>query len=372
MQRALGMDGVTESTDLPPPTLDTLPIEVVQQILSVAASTTTADALSLTNSGLCRTVSNATADVLLPVFSLPQREIGMCCPAAVVALDGDTLRKTARLGHAMVVFAERLGQRDAILELEILELPAWGALQVGILTSGADGKIGSLGSSVGWCRRWFDGVGRVHERDGERDGVEKVSMCGERAQVGDKLGVCYFASTNEVGFALNGALMGPALPLPLPPRNEDRRLHFFARFDCVEGTVARVVSERTAPIDRATIRASADAYVPRTPPGPTTLLARTVGPDSRCLEIPIETSYDECTVADLQKGVLYAIGADEWHEVELRVPDETRVSGTRLINGYAADASWKGRKLAEVGIGFEPRTGCQERDVLVSVPHLIS
>ena len=52
------------------------------------------------------------------------------------------------------------------------------------------------------------------------------------------------------------------------------------------------------------------------------MLARTVGPDSRCLEIPIETSYDECTVADLQKGVLYAIGADEWHEVELRVPDE--------------------------------------------------
>ena len=137
------MDGVTESTDLPP-TLDTLPIEVVQQILSVAASTTTADALSLTNSGLCRTVSNATADVLLPVFSLPQREIGMCCPAAVVALDGDTLRKTARLGHAMVVFAERLGQRDAILELEILELPAWGALQVGILTSGADGKVSIL------------------------------------------------------------------------------------------------------------------------------------------------------------------------------------------------------------------------------------
>ena len=116
------MDGVTESTDLPP-TLDTLPIEVVQQILSVAASTTTADALSLTNSGLCRTVSNATADVLLPVFSLPQREIGMCCPAAVVALDGDTLRKTARLGHAMVVFAERLGPEhdDALDAIEQAE-----------------------------------------------------------------------------------------------------------------------------------------------------------------------------------------------------------------------------------------------------------
>ena len=42
------MDGVTASTDLPAPTLDTLPIEVVQQILSVAASTTTAG-LSLTN-----------------------------------------------------------------------------------------------------------------------------------------------------------------------------------------------------------------------------------------------------------------------------------------------------------------------------------
>ena len=204
-------------------------------------------------------------------------------------------------------------------------------------------------------------------------GEYRVSLCGERVRAGDRLGVVYLASRHAVGFTLNGALMAPPTLLPrdaaIPASPRGRRLHFYARFDCVAGTAARVVRERAAPLDTACLLASAEHYVPRPPEGPPTLLVRTVGPDSYGFVVPLSP---EATVAELQEMVLSHLGVDNFHSVELRVTGHACASGTRLLNGPFAQCDPATTRLCDVGLGYEKGSGCQLRDLLVSMPHLIS
>lgn len=377
--------------------LDSLPLEVLQQCLCEAACARTADALAQTNKRLYMLLT-FDREQILPMSTHPERSLGMCCPDNVVRWNASegTLLKTPRLGHPAIIFAEPLRRRSLLLELLLEELPSVGGVQLGVIASGLDGCIGSDDSTVGWCRRWFDGTGRAHARDGEGDGGYSVKLCGERVREGDRIGVCYLAASWAVGFTLNGVLMSDPLPLPTdgdahrgraPPPIPSllRRLHFYCRFDCVDGTRVRVLRDRTGFVDEATLRASVNAYVPRPPPAhhpPKSVLVRTVGPDSRYHVVALDPR--SATVGDLHAAVLQALGVDDWHSLELRVSTvgltaaKSSASQTRLLLGThtrlneGEGAAQMAVPLTEIGLGVEDATGRQLRDLIVSVPHLIS
>ena len=360
-----------------PACLDSLPLEIIQQIMCAAGgagSAESADALTCVNRKLSTLTSSSQSGVL-PIFSSPDSTMNLCCSDGVVRWDASTgtLRKTSRLGNPVIVFAQPLCRRSLLLELQLEHLPTVGGIQVGVLRDAPY-------SANGEVLHWFDGAGRVNSRDGSNDFI--VSLFGERLRSGDKLGVCYLAAERAVGFTLNdGGLMGP--PLPLPPPDSQLSLRFYCRFDCVEGTEARVIRSRTALLDSASLIASAAAYVPRPPcaPADRTVLVRTLGPDSRCFVIAIDP--ERATVSELHEQVLIALKVDAWHVVELRVTEARTSSGTRLIygererdphdrSGVRLTLDPKRTLLCDAGIGFDSASGNQLRDVLVSLPHMIS
>ena len=312
----------------------------------------------------------------------PSHDSHLTAKENVVAWDGPsgTLRKTARLGASDVMFAERLHRRDVLLELQLESLPTVGGIWLGVMIFKHENE-----NPCG--QRWCDGTGRVHARD--EDGTYNVGLCGERVREGDVLGVCWLPSTGQVGFTLDGVLMGAPLPLPAGRFFA----HFYTRLDCVEGTQARIVRRRNAPLDRRALLASAEAFVPR-PLGdsPPTVLVRTVGPDSHYHAIAVDP--DRASVLELHEKVLEALGIDSWRAIELRVsravspsgsgvarrtsPSDGRtrsssnVTGTRALNGPYACGEMASTMLAECDLGYDKKTGCQLCDIIVSEPHLIS
>ena len=345
-----------------PTSLESLPPECLQQILCVAGCARTADALSATSQRIHCTLLD---EGILPIVTSPAADQSFASAKQnIVAWDASArmLRKTARLGTTNIIFAERLHQRNVLLELAIEELPSVGGVWLGINTYKNE-KETRCG------QRWCDGTGRVHARDD--DGTYTVELCGQRVREGDVVGVCFLPSNRQVTFTLNGARMGPALPLP-----EERFFaHFYARFDCVEGTRARVVHDRNAPLDLRALLSTSSSVLPRAPLAPCeTVLVRTVGPDSRYYEIRVDP--ERASVADLHERILEALAIDSWRTIELRVSTSgssaSNMTGTVALNGPYARGDEATTLLRDCGLGFDCATGAQRHDIIVSEPHLIS
>jgi len=158
-------------TEVLPASLEVLPSSLLQLILCFCGSTRAADALGCVSRALRAHDSPAGGELLYPVFSPPVFP-GSCSPS-VVSYDERTglLRKTPRLGNPLVMFGEPVRpsvRRGGLLEIQVHCLPSVGGIQLGVSGTSAAQQQQGGGSTTGSARFWFDGAGRVHVLDGER------------------------------------------------------------------------------------------------------------------------------------------------------------------------------------------------------------
>mmetsp|Transcript_1455 Transcript_1455/g.2838 ORF Transcript_1455/g.2838 Transcript_1455/m.2838 type:complete len:491 (+) Transcript_1455:78-1550(+) len=356
------------------PALDKLPLALLQRILCMTGSLRASAILSQTCRALRRPYlpEDATrCGLAVPLCCRPGTH---SCDASVVAWDEAkrSLRKTARIGHPLLIFSDELlnGSTAVLLELEVTSLAgSVGGVQLGVLAAVRDPASYATPSLSATERCWIDGLGCLHMGSGVSMQHEWVhAPHGDRLRQGDRLGVLFIALLHEIriGFTRDGALVGPTVPLR-PACNDGGRLrgyYFFVQLDTVEGIEVRLVP-RTTPVDVGAVlrtRAPLRPLAPHEPP----LVVRTVGPDSQGMGIGLHPH--SARVRDLRAACALKLGCEP-SQVALRV--ENVLGNTKRAPSTSRLLHDDDEKLSSAGIWLQPN-GCHMSHLIAHVPHMIS
>jgi len=219
----------------PPPTLESLPATVLEQILCAGGSLQAASHLAA-----CSTALRAVAAADCCGGALPVEDKPAFWDATLVSWDEATrtLRRTPRPGYAQVVFAQRLG-RSAVLELELLTAPPAG-LAFGVLQE----RPGALAMK----RVEFQSHGAVARVN--RSHTELCRYGSRRLRAGDVVGCCFDAATRRVAWTIGGRRVGEAVELL---EGRSTCLAFFVRMDSTSWPTQAVrlvpAAARRVPLD---------------------------------------------------------------------------------------------------------------------------
>jgi len=363
--------------------LEALPDTVLHLIVCLAGSLAAVRSLSctcVTLRGFFRLGDEAGGGLALPIHAVPGAH---SCASNVVSWKASEgrLQKTARPGHPLVIFSERLAGHSALLEVDVLALgKAVGGIQLGVLAAERTAALPHLPSSKpsdsANSRCWLDGLGRVHT--GAAVSTEQAWLHqaqGDRIREGDRIGVLFLAELESnrvrVAFLRGGQLLGEPSSLFYPSgacnvATSITGYFFFLRLDAVAGIEVQLVRSRCVPVCIKQVLRSKAPWRPLSA-NESKLLVRTIGPDSHCFGVSIDPEV--ATVGALRKACAEVFLVDSQH-VELFKAEYGQANSGMLA--YVQQVlEVDEMTLRQIGIRFHPN-GSHTPDLIAHVPHTIS
>lgn len=173
-------------------------------------------------------------------------------------------------------------------------------------------------------------------------------------QQGDVLTVIYLASSRSILFLDEDTAMGPPIDLTGLLKGREITLRLYVRFGNIAGECVTVYGYKAKFI--GDFENSHQHWTqPTTLPPTHGCVVVVTWKDDEWYAVPLDPNI--ATLDNLRSEIGTRSGLD---------PNafELIINNTRLVAGQAT--------LAELGIQIDPKTGSQRRDILMSVPHLVS